>query len=489
MLPIVLIAFFLYIYLGLKKPGVALITSPFVCAAIFILGAMEESEISVLSSPIILFATLIACVAGVSPAKRGRDTRDTDWPRKMAKYFLSVLLIILLGICLVILLGSFSTFVIFLLIIILGTMITYSLTSRYATASFVLSTIGASIRQNLPLPMALESASTGYTDGRIKILRRIKYWLVQGYSLSGAIRRGYPGCPGHALAMIAVAERIDQVPLAMQVIEEDLAAKIQEKNRLKPIHPFYPVILLTFLFFIVWGYFLFVIPQFSAALSEMTEGASLPPITAHVLEIARFMTRYFGAAFLFLFAAIFFIVIPFSIYIRFRPRNPEDPYIFSSMADRIKWRLPIFHWFENNYSMVQAIEMLRLSLNAGCPVNDAIANTIDLDVNCCFRNSLRDWLEKVEDGYNVSESAEQCRLGSALAWAFDEKVNQGNTINILEALESFYRTNYNYRINLARFIFWPCVVLSIGVTVGVIAVALFYPGIEMINNFTNMISP
>ena len=483
MLATALIAFLIYVYLGLKKPGVALVTSPFVCAVIFLLGEMEESEILVFSSPIILLATLAAILySKFDPAKE-------DWPRKMAKYFLSVLLLILTGVCLAILLGPFSTFIIFFLVVISGSAIIYGLTSRYATASFVLSTIGASIRQNLPLPMALESASTGYADGRIKILQRIKHWLVQGYSLSEAIRRGYPGCPGHALAMLAVAERIDQVPQAIQMIEYDLAAKIQDKNRLKPIHPFYPIIVLTFLFFIVWGFFLFVIPQFSAAISEMSVGASLPPVTTYVLEIARFMAQYFGAVFLFLFAGIFLIVIPFSIYVRFRPRRPEDPYLFSSMGDRIKWHLPILHWFENNYSMVQAIEMLRLSLNAGCPVNDAIANTIDLDVNCCFRDRLNDWLEKVENGCNISESAEQSKLGSALAWAFDEKVNQGNTINILAALESFYRTNYSYRVNLARFIFWPCVVLSIGVTVGIIAVALFYPGIEMINNLTNMISP
>jgi hypothetical protein len=197
MLPI--IAFFLYIYLGLKKPGIALVTSPFVCAVIFLLGAEEESEILLFSSPIILFATLVAILYSKF------DPEKEEWPRKMAKYFLSVLLLILAGVCLAILLGPFSTFVIFFLIIVSGSVIIYGLTSRYATASFVLSTIGASIRQNLPLPMALESASTGYTDGRIRILQRIKYWLVQGYSLSDAIRRGYPGCPGHALAMIAVA--------------------------------------------------------------------------------------------------------------------------------------------------------------------------------------------------------------------------------------------------------------------------------------------
>jgi type II secretory pathway component PulF len=477
------IVFIIYIYLGRKKSGIALLTCPFVCGAIFLLGTFEENLISVFGSPVILCTTLLVILF----TKPGPDKED--WPRIFTRYFLSIILFLSAGVLLAILFGPFSAFAILFLIIFTGSMITYSLTSRYTTASFVLSTIGSSIRQNLPLPMALEFAASGISDKRVRILQRIKSWLVQGYSLSESIRKGYPGCPGHALAMIATAERIDQVPHAIQMIEDDIAAKLREKNRLKPIHPIYPIIVLAFLFFIVWAFFLFIVPQYSRTISEVTEGGALPAITRHVLGIAGFMMKYFGVAFLFLFAVIFLIVIPFSIYIKFRPRKPEDPYMFSLMGDRIKWHLPISHWFEMNYSMVQAIEMLRLSLNAGCTVNEAIANTIDMDVNCCFRDRLKDWLEKVEAGSNISESAKQSKLGSALAWAFDEKVNQGNTIAILETLESLYRTNYNYHINLARFIFWPCVVLCIGVTVGFIVVALFYPGVEMINNLANMISP
>ena len=179
---------------------------------------------------------------------------------------------------------------------------------------------------------------------------------------------------------------------------------------------------------------------------------------------------------------IFFI----SIYVKFRPRNPDDPYFMSIIGDKIKWYLPIFHWFEKNYSMVQTIEMLRLSLNAGCTVNDAISNTIALDINFCFKKRLSNWLYKVESGQNISESARKSKLGQALAWAFDENVNQGNTIHILETLESFYRTNYSYCINLARFIMWPCIIIALGSIVCIVVLSIFLPSIEIINNLTRL---
>jgi len=138
---------------------------------------------------------------------------------------------------------------------------------------------------------------------------------------------------------------------------------------------------------------------------------------------------------------------------------------------------------------VQVVELLRLSLNASCTVNDAIANTLNLDVNNCFKKRLLSWLVKVERGDNIAAAARESRLGNSLVWAFDEQVNQGNTLAILETLESFYRSNYSYRVNLARFIMWPCVTIIMGAMVGFVVYAMFSPGIAIINHLANLVTP
>jgi type II secretory pathway component PulF len=86
----------------------------------------------------------------------------------------------------------------------------------------------------------------------------------------------------------------------------------------------------------------------------------------------------------------------------------------------------------------------------------------------------------VEAGENIATAARQSRLASSLAWAFDEQVNQSNTLDILETLESFYRSNYSYRVNLARFVLWPCVSILLGVIVGFVVYALFSPLIAIV---------
>jgi len=345
------------------------------------------------------------------------------------------------------------------------------------------------MRQNLPLPMALESAAGGRADSRSIILQRIQKWLVQGYSLSESIKKGYPKCPGHAVAMITAAERIDQLPLAIGAIEADLVTKADDRRRINPVHPLYPVIVIVFTFFILLSIMTFVIPQFKNVLEEMLGGATLPFATRLLMGIVRFIRYEFGWLIWLAFVLTIFVVVPVSIRVRFRPRRPEKPYLLSRIGDYIKWHLPILHWFEKNYSMVQVVELLRLSLNAGYTVDDTIKNTLELDVNNCFRKRLKEWLERVKRGDNISTAVRESKLGPALAWAFDEQVNQGNTLSILETLESFYRSNYSYYVNLARFIMWPCITLIMGLMVGFVIYAIFSPGIAIIKRMAELVTP
>ncbi len=471
-----------YIYLGFKMPAIALVTSPVVALIMALIGALEDPAVVVIA-PFIFFATVIA--VSVSRREPGLE----QWPQRLAKWILIIFLFLLLLVTAGFVFGPLGVTGLIFFILFISSIIAYALTSRHATATYVISTIGSSMRQNLPLPMALESAAAGRADNRSRILQRIQKWLVQGYSLSEAIKKGYPKCPGHAVAMITAAERIDQLPLAIGAIEADMTAKADDRRRINPVHPLYPVIVIVFTFFILMSVMTFVIPQFKAALEEMVEGGTLPFATRVLIGITRFIRYEYGWLIWLTFVLIVLVVVPVSIRVRFRPRRPQKPYLLSRIGDFLKWHLPVLHWFEKNYSMVQIVELLRLSLNAGYSVNDAIDNALGLDVNNCFRKRLREWLEKVKRGDNIAAAVRESKLGSALAWAFDEQVNQSNTLSILETLESFYRSNYSYYVNLARFIMWPCVTLLMGVMVGFVVYAIFSPSIAIIGSLAEQVTP
>ncbi|MHC4426645.1 MAG: type II secretion system F family protein [Planctomycetota bacterium] len=472
-----------YIYLGWKHSAIALVTSPFVAGIILFIGVADENTVAAVVAPFIFFATLIAVLMS------RREPDSEQWPQICAKWILIIFVFLLLSATLGAVFGPLGVIGIVFFVLFVGSVIAYGLTSRHATAAYVISTIGASMRQNLPLPMALESAASGLADNRSRILHGVKKWLVQGYPLSESIKRGYPKCPGHAVAMIAAAERINQLPLAVKAIEADMVAKADERRKIRPVHPLYPVVVIVCMLNILWGLMMFVVPSFIVAIDELTQRPALPTATRFVIGVFSFVAYDFGWLIGIVLALVVLVAIPVSIYVKFRPRRPQEPYLLSRIGDFVKWHLPILHRFERDYSMVQIVELLRLSLDAGCPVNDAVENTLGLDVNSCFKKRLRRWLKKIERGDNISAAARESMSGSALAWAFDDNVNQGNTITILETLESFYRSNYSYCVNLARFIIWPCIILIMGVIVGFIVYAFFSPIIMIITHLANSVMP
>ncbi len=286
--------------------------------------------------------------------------------------------------------------------------------------------------------------------------------------------------------MLAAGEAVGQLPAALAAIETDLRSRAVEPRRLRPIHPFYPVVVVAIVLLLATGLLTFIVPQFQAVLQEMV-GGPLPPATRILGRIARPLVGRGGL--LWLLGVILLAVVAYSLIRTIRIRRANRLYILVRLWDALKWRLPIVHRFERDRSLVQTLELLRISLNAGRPVNEAIRGAFELDVNASFRGRLQCWLARVEEGQDIAASARRCGLGAAVAWAFETRINAGNTPAILEMLESHHRAGYLYRLNLTRYILWPVGMLLLGVMVGFVAFAFFSPVVEVINQIASQVYP
>jgi type II secretory pathway component PulF len=480
-----LIILSIYVVLGYKRPRIAFTTVPIVVFIVGYIAVEAEIEEFLVLAPTLFVGTMMAVAA--SGVKRG----SREWVHWWAWWILiTIVAFLVLGLILVGLRAFNVSYIVPLLFIlaiiaVIASLVNYGLASRRVTVMNVFSTIGSSVRQSLPLPMALDCAAAGHECTTALILRSVGTWLVKGYSLTEALRRGYPQCPARAVAMVSAGARVDQLPAALTAIETDLKANTMEQRRLRPVHPFYPVVVLSLALLLVLGLMTFVIPSFKGVLEETT-GEHLPTSTRVLLGITE--TLVHGTNGVALLGLLALVVAGPWLYRKSRQRRPEKPYFHSWIIDALKWCLPIVHWFERNRSMVQVVELLRMSLQAGCPVNEAIRGTLPLDVNLFFRSRLVCWLRRVERGEDIGESARRSGLGTALAWAFSG-AQRGNTPAVLEMLESHYRSNYSYRVNLARFILWPCGIILLGATVGFIVYAIFSPGVAVIEQLSGTIYP
>jgi type II secretory pathway component PulF len=463
-----------FIILAWKKPGVALILLLPTAAWIFFSGLIsfdgsgrvsDEAFIMYLLS-IVMLPTAI-CIVHWSPSA---SQLETPWYKAVTGFILIIIKYLLILALFVVVFQFFSP-----ILFVLFLVSTYQFTQaqKYGLAMDITSTIGTSMRQSLPLPMALNMAAHGQKKKQGDIFNNIAHWLTQGWPLSEALRRGYQKCPSNILASITAAEKMNQLPRAIESLQVDLSEKVNDYKATRPVEPLYPLVVLIIVITVMMALTIFIVPTFAEVLADMSDGqAGLPAATQSLLDFSSWMMGSKGLNGL-LVVLIFFCITSFAMYIRCRNRTPQKPRFLSRLGDRIKWYTPVLHWFERTFGNLYLVQSLRIGLIAGYPVNTILRNALELDVNRCYQKRVGKWLIKIEAGDDIAQSAKACGLDKTLAWAFDEKVNKGNTPKILEGLEEVYRNQYNYRKNVLAAASEPLVILCLGLIVGYVVYAMF----------------
>lgn len=467
-----IVVFIGFLFLAWKRPGIALILLLPIAAVMVLCGLIETGgripagAIIPISLGIILLPVSICIIHWSSSSSQ----LETPWYKSVTNAILTLLkyILILTLFCLV-----FQFFGPILFMIFIIGAVELNKAQKVGLIIDTISAIGTSMRQSLPLPTALTTAAYGQKKKHARILNDIAHWLTQGQPLSEALRRGYPKCPSNIIASILAAERMDQLPKAIESLQEDLAEKTSQKMTSNTGHILYPLVVLTIAFTIIMALAVFIIPTFAEVISDMSGGqAYLPASTQSLLNISLWLTGKNGLNALLVSILVVFIAF-FALHIQFRKRNPEKPRALSRIGDRIKWTAPILHWFEKTHSNLHLVQTLRVGLNAGYPVNTILRNALGLDVNLCYQNRIRKWLNKIEAGDNISQSALACGIDKSLAWAFDDRINKGNTPQILAGLEEIYRCKYNYRKNVLFAASEPIMILFLGLTVGYVVYSMF----------------
>lgn len=489
---VLLLVFF--IYLSFRWPGVALLfalpVSLVYLTMLINTDPLDKYLESSISIAFVITALIFPLTLIIATIRQSRvDSIERRWLFVLIFWIWRILYYLLLLVILSFILPVLGTVIWFMYMVF---EVRIFIANRQSIVLDVISTIGACVRQNLPLPMALAAAAEGYKGRKKQVFLDISRWLTEGYSLGASLRLGYSMCPAYITSMIDAAEKVNQLPEAIRSIEAEAEGKSSETGEIRPVDLSYPITVVTVAFTIMVGLMIFIIPTFAEVLYDMGDKADLPRPTLILVNIADFLMSANGIyAVLIVLVLIFFNVRQpwIRAFCRKFPRHVNNPALIIRLGDFLKWHLPILHWFEFNYSIMRVTGLLRVALNAGCPVNDAIRRAEDLDLNNCFRKRLSRWLTRVEQGQNVSAAAIDTGMGNSLAWAFDQNVNAGNTPEILGMLEKFYRASYNFKANIIRAVSFPCIMLLLGAMVGFIVYAMFLPIIQLITILTEAAIP
>ncbi|MDH4202258.1 MAG: type II secretion system F family protein [Phycisphaerae bacterium] len=455
-----------------KKPGVALslllltAAGMFLSGLIYYDGEVVDEGFVIFLLPVFLIPITI-CIVHWGPSS---SQLERPWYKAVTGFILAIVKYLFILAIFIVVFQFFSP--VLFAIFVMGSY-QWAQARKYGLAVDIISTVAMCIRQSLPLPMALATAAHGKKKKDAAVFNNIAHWLTQGWPLSESLRRGYPKCPSEILASISTAEKMDQLPRAIESLQKQAAEKMRSKKIEKSDILIYPTTVLTVAFFIMMGLAIFIVPTFSEVLLDMSDGkASLPFATQSLLDFSSWMMQRDGLNAL-LFVLPVFLFMAFKAYLVARKRRPEKPRLLSRLGDRIKWCTPVLHWFEKTFANIYLSQTLHAGITAGYPVNTTIRNAIGLDVNRCYQKRLEKWLDQIEAGNNIAQSAKACGLDKKLCWAMDEKMNKGSTPQILGSLEMLYRCQYNYRKNVLIAATEPLMILCLGLCVGYVVLAMF----------------
>jgi len=144
---ITILLLLIYLYLGWKYQTIALVTCPFVAGVMIFIGVADEN----IAVTVIAVAMLITTLLAVMVSEREPDSEQ--WPQTCAKWILIGFIVLPLMVVTGLFFSHWGSLSVLIIIPLIIYFISYSITSPHATAVYVISTIGTSMRQNLPLPI------------------------------------------------------------------------------------------------------------------------------------------------------------------------------------------------------------------------------------------------------------------------------------------------------------------------------------------------
>lgn len=351
-----------------------------------------------------------------------------------------------------------------LLLLVAGGAVRAILDARQVVTTHVVSALAAAVRQNLPLPAALEAACHGAPRRAARALYEVSVYLVQGLPLSEALRQGCRRMSGHAVGLIAAAETAGQVPAALAKLESDLARTREEQMRGRAVEPFYFAGVLVFMSIIMTGLGVFVLPQFENILADM--GTTLPASTRFVLSHMGEMARG---------SLVLLVALGFWVYTAFRTRRPGRLAWHMVLGDLIRWHLPVWGRLERERSRMRVVQWLHLALEGGQTMQAALDGCLYLDLNLCYRVRVQKWRKLVSEGEDASRAARRAGVGRSIAWALDGEIHRGNAARALGMLDSICRASYGYRYRLVQLATIPVGVAALTMAVGFVVYAMIAP--------------
>jgi type IV pilus assembly protein PilC len=228
----------------------------------------------------------------------------------------------------------------------------------------------------------------------------------------------------------------------------------------------YPVFLVVALIAVLSLFFLYVIPNFTKMYSD--QGGKLPFLTSMLVSFTSALTQY---------APFFFIGLlgaGAGIYLWQKTDKGRVT------IDGLKLKIPLVRSLMLQYLLAQITRTLATVLRGGIPLVQALDTTAGVISNRVMARQLSEARALVTEGISLADAFERTKLAPDMTVRMIEVgESSGDLPQMLEDVADFYDQEVENRLSVLTTMIEPVLMLTMGLVMAVIVVALYLPIFEM----------
>lgn len=324
------------------------------------------------------------------------------------------------------------------------------------------------LRSGITLPNALDRLADDFEESKMGVVAKaIAEKVALGTPLHDAMET-YPRVfSRQVVAMVQAGEVSGRMPEVFQSLSayfewmDHLMSDVRQAL-------IYPIIVTTAAMALVLLLFTFIVPRFVGLLTDLS--LEVPPLTRVVMAISHALVQGWPL--------IVAFVVGLPIALKIALRTPR----FACAFDRALMRIPVFGPLVAMFALSRFTQNLGMLYRAGIPLLKGLEISQNLVGNRAIEFALDDVRRGVLEGTPMSKSlAKHEEFPSTLVTMIATGESSGHLDTALQSVSEYYNTLIPRRIKIVFAIFNPVVMMSLIAIVGVVALSVILPILQLWN--------
>lgn len=326
------------------------------------------------------------------------------------------------------------------------------------------------IDAELPLIQSLNILSEQTKNKYFKrVINTVREDVEAGSTLNQAKRKFPKAFDDLYCNLIASGEQSGSLDIMLRRLAEFIEKIVRLRSKVKQAM-IYPIAIVAFAIcvaiFLLWK----VIPVFATIFTEL--GAQLPMLTAVVISLSRFVSKYIVVIFLGLIA----LVVGF----RYFRKTPQGRWI----VDRWILKIPLFGELMRKVAISRITRTLSTLVSGGVPMLESLRITSSTAGNVILESSLMDARRTVAEGKSLTESFKET---GQFPFMLTQMVSVGEATGTLDEmmtkLADFYDEEVDASVSALLSVMEPVLLIAVGGMVGSLVVSMYLPIFSLMQQF------